>query len=356
MHPTEPHSQSKAQSGPGSVLPLRLIVSVVVLVLISMLLLSVLENSPQPPMSAMSVTDTDMPEAWREIEPVPLVVPVDEHKRLLGKRLYKDARLSPVGQSCNGCHDLKHYGTLRQSLSPNLLGGFDLMNIPSTYNSALNASQGWRGNSRDLSDQLSGVINNPRHMGSNWPYVLQQLSDDAEYREAFTKAYGEGPNQANVTDAIVTFENTLLTPNAPFDRYLRGERDALNKQQLRGYKKFRDFGCVACHQGVNVGGNLMARYGIFDDPFADHEDQNDMDLGRFSITGLEADKHVFKVPSLRNITQTAPYSHDGSVETLREMVARMGHYQLGRMLNDDDLDDLLAFLESLTAPLPEAAL
>jgi cytochrome c peroxidase len=183
---------------------------------------------------------------------------------------------------------------------------------------------------------------------TNWSELLGKLRADSEYRAAFDKAYGGPFSSAQVLDALTSYERSLVTPNARFDRYLRGERDAITPEEERGYHLFKAFGCVACHQGKNVGGNLFERFGIFEASSLSNDPNRSADLGRFAITGEERDRFVFRVPSLRNVALTAPYFHDGRAATLEAAVTLMARKQLGRTLEDPEVDLLVGFLKTLT--------
>jgi cytochrome c peroxidase len=185
-------------------------------------------------------------------------------------------------------------------------------------------------------------------MNTSWEELLPKLRADQTYREAFLAVYASGPEPAYVLNALATFERSLLTPDARFDRYLRGDQDALGADESRGYELFKAYGCVACHQGVNIGGNLFQKFGIFYDVFAEEDPVTEADVGRLAITGKEADRHVFRVPSLRNVAITAPYFHDGRAASLEEAVEAMARSQLGRSLTGEEIDLIVAFLRTLT--------
>jgi cytochrome c peroxidase len=178
--------------------------------------------------------------------------------------------------------------------------------------------------------------------------VLAKLNKDSGIRSAFESAYGTGPSREAVLDALAAFQRSLSTPNARFDRYLRGDATAITADEKRGYELFKAYGCIACHQGRNVGGNLFQKFGIFSDPFAGRQDDDIADQGRFAITGRESDRRVFRVPSLRNVALTAPYFHDGSADTLDAAVTIMAQAQLGRTMPQEDRDLIIAFLGTLT--------
>jgi cytochrome c peroxidase len=186
-------------------------------------------------------------------------------------------------------------------------------------------------------------------MGGKWEDILRTLSADPSYAASFSAAYPDGVTKANVQNAIAAYERTLITPNSRFDRYLRGEANAINAAEKAGYTKFKQYGCAACHQGVNVGGNMFQKFGVMGDYFKARGKPTAADLGRFHVTKLEADKHVFKVPSLRNVVNTAPYFHDGAAKTLQEAVEIMFRYQLGRVASSEDKASIILFLNTLTA-------
>jgi len=184
-------------------------------------------------------------------------------------------------------------------------------------------------------------------MGSGWSDIIAKLSTDSAYVDAFSKPYVDGVTSDNIKDAIATFERTLITLNAPFDRFLRGETNAISAEAKQGYQIFKGFGCTSCHQGANVGGNMYQRFGVARDYFADHPVVNQTDLGRFNVTGLEEDRHVFRVPSLRLATLTAPYFHNGSADTLEEAIRIMAKYQLDRKISEHEIKMVISFLGSL---------
>jgi cytochrome c peroxidase len=177
---------------------------------------------------------------------------------------------------------------------------------------------------------------------------VAKVAQDAKYQRDFATAYHDGVTKANIQNAIAAFERTLITPNSRFDRYLRGDPDAISVAEKVGYAKFKQYGCVACHQGVNVGGNMFQKFGVMGDYFAKRGNLTDADLGRYLVTKDENDKHVFKVPSLRNVALTAPYFHDGSAKTLENAVDIMFRYQLGRVGSKEDKEDIIKFLNTLT--------
>jgi len=275
----------------------------------------------------------------------------------LGRRLFHDKRLSRGGDlSCASCHDLARGGA---DPRPKPIGcdGEPLdYNPPTVFNAGANFRLNWRGNFRTFEEQNEAVLLDPRLMGMTWPELLARLLADAGYQAAFQAAYRSPPERAHVLDSLAAFQRSLVTPDARFDRYLRGERDAITPEEQRGYRLFKEYGCAACHQGVNVGGNLFQQFGVFHNPFAERANIAEADLGRLTLTGKLSDRHVFRVPSLRNVAVTAPYFHDGSAATLSEAVEIMGRSQLGRELSQEDIGHIVAFLETLTGTYQGRAL
>ncbi|MBU1236123.1 MAG: cytochrome-c peroxidase [Gammaproteobacteria bacterium] len=292
-------------------------------------------------------------EALVPLPPAPLQSP---EKVALGKSLFQDVRLSRDNTlSCAGCHDLATFGHDARRFSLGVGGKKGNVNAPSVFNSGLSFVQFWDGRAASLEEQVAGPLHNPVEMASDWENAVRKLEADDAFRSAFQHTYPNGITPENVADAIATFERSLLTEDAPFDRYLRGDQRAIDARAKEGYRRFRDFGCASCHQGANIGGNMFQRFGIMMDYFKDREPEIPFakaDLGRFNVTGREEDRYVFKVPSLRNVAETAPYFHDGSVARLEAAVAIMGRYQLGRELSTSEIDLLVSFLKTLTGKRP----
>lgn len=283
------------------------------------------------------------------ITPIPDSIPYNKEKAMLGKQLYMDTTLSADGKvSCNTCHDTKTFGVDNQVFSTGINGVMDTpFNSPTTFNAAFNFVQFWNGRAKDLADQARAPFTNPQEMGLNdEAEVIKIIEQNPDYEAKFKKIYGE-INMDNIADAIAEFEKTLITPNAPFDRYQKGDENAISEAAKRGWNAFKTNGCVACHQGQNIGGTMYQKIGIFE-PYPNQEN-----LGRYEITKVESDKMVFKVPSLRNIAKTAPYYHDGSIPTLDACVQFMAYYQLGKFLDQQTVEDIVAFLESLTGEYNE---
>lgn len=291
--------------------------------------------------------------AQEPITPIPLRQELDAGKVALGRALFHDLRLSRDNTvSCASCHQLAAGGDDGRTLPVGIGAAIGVVNTPTVLNSGLNFVQFWDGRALTLEEQIDGPINNPNELGSDWPTVLSRLRSDEGYRELFSALYPEGITRVTVRESIATFERSLLTPNSRFDRYLRGDLDAITQQELQGYQHFKGYGCISCHQGVAVGGNMYERMGIVHDYFAERGTITEADYGRFNVTGLEEDRFEFKVPGLRNVALTAPYFHDGSASTLEEAVRTMARYQLGRPLPEDDIGAIVAFLRTLTGELP----
>jgi cytochrome c peroxidase len=283
------------------------------------------------------------------IQPVPLTHGQDLARADLGRRLFNDVRLSANSSvSCASCHDLGKGGADGRQHSVGFSGLQTAVNAPTVLNAALNFRQFWNGRAGSLEEQVDTVVQNLVEMGSKWPDVIAKLSQDESMRRAFAASYKDGVTKANIQNAIATYERTLTTPNSRFDQYLRGDMRAISDQERNGYAKFKQYGCVACHQGVNVGGNMFQKFGVMGDYFAGRTPTT-ADLGRFAVTGDPADKQVFKVPGLRNVALTAPYFHDGSAKTLEEAVDVMFRVQLGRTASREDKAAIVIFLKALSA-------
>jgi cytochrome c peroxidase len=288
------------------------------------------------------------------IQPIPTLKSIDLNWVALGKELFQSTLLSKDNTiSCASCHKLEQGGVDNLQLSVGIEGNIGTRNSPTVLNAVFNFRQFWDGRSHDLAEQMSGPVHNPVEMGSSWAQIIKKLNDDKQFSAAFYKLSPKGITRANIIRAITTFEESLITPNAPIDLYLKGDTNALTTQQKRGYLKFVGFGCVSCHQGLNIGGNLYQKIGRID-AIPSHLA---LDLGRYEFTLDENDKNVFKVPSLRNVALTAPYFHDGSVPDLDKAIMIMAQGQLGMSLSDEDIQDIKSLLQAFTgklASLPEA--
>ncbi|MCU7795803.1 MAG: cytochrome-c peroxidase [Candidatus Thiodiazotropha sp. (ex Myrtea spinifera)] len=283
------------------------------------------------------------------IQPVKPVQNINLGQVELGKKLYFDPRLSKSGFiSCNSCHNLSMGGTdnLKTSIGHNWQQG--PINAPTVLNSSLNVAQFWDGRAADLKAQAGGPIANPGEMAFTHTLAINVLTSIPEYVMEFKQVFGTDKITIDeVTQAIAEFEKTLVTPNAPFDQWLLGDKEALSADQLAGYKLFKESGCVACHNGEAIGGNSFQKMGIME-PYQAKSPAE----GLSAVTGKDADRFKFKVPTLRNVEMTYPYFHDGEAETLTEAVDVMGRLQLGKKFTKAENMQIVAFLKSLTGDQP----
>jgi cytochrome c peroxidase len=281
------------------------------------------------------------------ISPIPESISLDERKVALGKRLFHDVRLSHDDSvACANCHSLKKGGVDGLAHSVGIHGSVGDTNAPTVFNSGFSFRQFWDGRRETLEDQIDGPVENSKEMDSNWVEIIAKLNKDAPYVAEFSRIYSKGISPANIKDAIATFERSLITPNSRFDQYLKGNSSALTREEIQGYRLFKNYGCASCHQGVNVGGNLFAKLGVMRIYIQD-ANVTSADLGRFKVTGRPTDRLVFKVPSLRMAALTAPYFHDGSVKTLEHAIELMGVYQLGISIPLEDVARIASFLRTL---------
>jgi cytochrome c peroxidase len=251
-------------------------------------------------------------------------------KLALGERLFEDTRLSHDGtRACSSCHDIHSNGANGNQRDTAPDGSRLAFNTTTVFNAALSFRFNWEGNFRTLEAQAEASLDNPGVMATSIDEVIGRLNAGPETVHRFKEAYGRGPDREGLLDAIATYERSLLTPASRFDRWLEGDREALSAEEQNGYQLFKSLGCSSCHQGVNVGGNLYERHGIFH-PLASPKPE------------------VLRVPSLRNVATTPPYFHDGSAPTLSEAVRRMASAQLDRTLSDQQIDAIDAFLDTLT--------
>jgi len=283
------------------------------------------------------------------LKPLPTVPNLDPKRVQLGQRLFNDPRLSVNNTlSCASCHRLDKGGADDKAFSLGFDGKPVEVNTPTVFNASLNFHQFWDGRVDSLEEQVHMVVISPTEMGSTWETVVKRIADDPDYAKAFSNAYPDGVNEPNIRNALADYERTLLTPNSRFDQYLLGNTDILTPREKFGYQRFKEYGCIACHQGVNIGGNMFQKFGVMGDYIADRGNPTRADEGRFNVTGDEADRQVFKVPSLRNVARTAPYFHKGSAPTLEKAVEVMFKYQLGREPQKNDTELIVEFLKTLT--------
>ena len=286
--------------------------------------------------------------AEEPILPIPKQIDVDPARVTLGRALFQDPILSKDGTiSCASCHDLANGGDDGRKVSIGVDGKPGVVNAPTVFNAALNFKQFWDGRANTLEHQIDGPVQAPFEMGSLWPDIVAKLYRNGEYAGQFKAIYPDGINRGNIKNAIAEFVKSLNTPNSRFDRWLQGDKAALNAQERRGYELFKEYGCASCHQGANVGGNMFQVFGVLNDYFKKRGNITEADLGRYVITGNDEDRHAFKVPSLRMAALTAPYFHDGTAPTLRDAVDSMFEFQLGREAPDKDKKAIVAFIETL---------
>lgn len=279
-----------------------------------------------------------------------------EAKTQLGYYLYHDNRLSKNNtQSCNTCHNLATFGVDRQPTSAGDLGKFGDRNSPTVLNAALHTTQFWDGRAKDVEEQAGMPIMNPVEMNiPSEAFLVSRLKGIELYQKMFAEAFpGEADpiTYKNLRLAIAAFERKLLTPSR-FDKYLKGDSMALTVTEKKGMLTFIEVGCASCHYGPALGGNSIQKFGVFHDYMA-YTGSKKQDFGLFVQTGKEADKNMFKVPSLRNVTETYPYFHDGSVKTIEEAIKIMSHTQLDAELSENEVTKIVAFLGALKADISD---
>lgn len=303
---------------------------------------------PQPA-EELSVERSNKFVSKNPITPIPQETGVDVAKAALGEKLFNDPQLSHNNKvSCASCHNLKAGGTDQLPRSVGINGREGNFNAPTVFNASYNFRQFWDGRAETLEEQIDGPTHAANEMGSNWAEIIGKLRQSPEYVAEFARLYPQGIQAQTIRDAIAIFERSLTTPNSRFDQYLQDNQSALSPAEKEGYQIFKSYGCISCHQGVNMGGNMYQKFGVMGDYFKDRGTITEADYGRYNVTQNEADKFIFKVPSLRNIALTAPYFHDGSTAKLENAVAVMGRYQLGRELTPSEIDALVKFLQTLT--------
>lgn len=303
---------------------------------------------------AATYAEASLPQELKEhvIHPVPKSHNEDPAKVAIGGKMYNEKRLSKDDSlACAGCHELDKGGTDQLPVSKGVGDQLGPINAPTVFNAVFHTKQFWDGRAADLQEQADGPVNNPLEMASNWEEACPKLNADEALKQEFTAVYPEGFSKDTVTNAIATFEKTLITPNCAYDRYLEGDENALNAEAKAGLALFMDFGCAMCHVGKAMGGQSFEKMGRMADYFADRGNITDADHGRFSVTKNEADKFKLKTPGLRNIAITFPYFHDASTDDLGEAVAVMTKYQVGRTVTEKEQAEFVAFLKSLTGEL-----
>jgi cytochrome c peroxidase len=286
------------------------------------------------------------------LQPLPTAPLVDPRRVAIGMKLFSTASLSSDGSvSCATCHPLDRAGADGFVHSRGANGSETALNTPTIYNVSFNFRFNWNGAYERLEEALDAPI--ALTLGTTWSAIEDKLRAEPAWRTSFDLAYSDGVTTANIKDALSRYIDTLITPDARFDQYSRGDIDALTNDERRGYQTFKALGCSSCHQGANVGGNMFQRLGVMHDYFQARLEHGGpaptaADLGRYETTKQHSDRHVFRVPSLRNVALTPPYFHDGSAPTLELAVVEMGFVQLGTRLSDEEVELLVAFLKTLT--------
>lgn len=287
--------------------------------------------------------------AIEPISPLPVKINYNEQKALVGKELFLDPLLSRDNSTaCVSCHDIYSGGADSKVVSRGFQGRKGNIQAPTVFNARYNFRQFWNGRANNLIEQADGPLTNPAEHNMDKKTILQRLNGSKKYKQAFKKIYGVAIIQyQNVLDAIVEFENALVTPNSKFDKYLRGEI-TLDNDEKKGYILFKQYGCITCHNGLNIGGNSFQKMGTFIE-YKTPKKYPD----RSEVTHTEDFVNVFKVPTLRNITLTAPYFHDASAKNLTEAVKTMAHHNLGIDIKEKDINKIIAFLKTLEGEKPE---
>ncbi len=283
------------------------------------------------------------------IQPLPLILDdINLNKAKLGRVLFSDPLLSKDGTvSCNSCHDLSLGGADSRDVSLGVENKKGNVQSPTVFNARYNFKQFWNGRADTLKEQADGPLHNPVEMAMDKNAIEKYLNSSDFYKKQFKKVYATSSIlYKNAIDAIVEFEKALVTPDSRFDQFLY-KKIALNDNEHKGYVLFKTLGCISCHNGINVGGNSFQKFGLMED--VPHIMSTP---DRYAITKNVRDKNIFKVPTLRNIEYTAPYFHDASSKTLYEAVEDMGHLNLGIALEEAEIQEVLAFLKSLSGDQP----
>ncbi len=299
--------------------------------------------------------------------PAPADNPTTAAKVALGKALFFDPRASATGTvSCNSCHNVMAGGDDSRPTSMGVAGKLGGRNAPTVWNAAFQSVQFWDGRAPTLEEQAKGPVANPVEMGmASVDVAMDRVRSIPGYKPMFEAAFGKGDVMTvdNAAKAVAAFERTLITPNSPYDRYVKGDKKALDVTQVRGMETFASAGCTGCHSGANFSGPALAmgqgfymKFPLFTDSSYVETYGLDKDQGRFSSTQKEADRHLYRVPTLRNIAHTAPYFHNGSVNKLEEAVRVMGKTQLNKDLTDEQVADITAFLHGLDGEYPQMTL
>lgn len=302
-------------------------------------------------------------EALPDVAPAPESNPTTEAKVTLGKMLFMDPRFSSTGTvSCNSCHNIMEGGDDSRTFSMGVHGKTGGRNAPTVWNSAFHSVQFWDGRADLLEDQAKGPVTNPVEMGvSEIEQAMDKVRAIPGYKAYFVKAFGDDSMTVdNAAKAVASFERTLITPNSPYDKYVKGDKQAMTAQQVRGMETFASTGCTSCHSGsafngpkMEFGQGFYAKFPTFADNVYTKKYDLATDKGREEVTGKAVDANMFRVATLRNVTDTAPYFHNGAVNDLSEAVRIMAKAQLNKDLSDKDVADIVSFLNALTGAYPE---
>lgn len=301
--------------------------------------------------------------AWEALPtkaPAPADNPTTAAKVELGKMLYHDPRLSSTGTvACASCHNTMLGGEDNRAGSMGVNGQVGGRSAPTVWNAAFNAVQFWDGRAPSLEAQAAGPVTNPIEMGmKSWDDVVARLKTIEGYQQGFKKAFGDNSiSKDNATKAIAAYERTLITPNSAFDKYVKGDKKALTEQQVRGMNKVAELGCTSCHSGPALNGaGTFQKFPINSNGYFEAQYHFKRDKGLAEVTGKAEDEHMWKVPTLRNVALTAPYFHNGSVKTLDDAVKLMAKLQLNKDLSNDEIGDIVAFLNALTGEFPKQSM
>ncbi len=302
-------------------------------------------------------TSVVIAQALPKTAPAPANNPTTKQKVALGKMLFHDPRLSSSGTvSCSSCHNTMLGGEDNRGGSVGVRGQVGGRSAPTVWNAAFNKVQFWDGRAASLEEQAAGPVTNPIEMGmKNWNDVVKRLKSIEGYQEAFEAAFGKDSiSKDTATKAIAAYERTLITPNSPFDKYIKGSKSAMTAQQVRGMNKAVELGCTGCHSGPAFNGpGTFQKFPVVSSGYFEAQYKFKRDKGLAEVTGKKEDEHFWKVPTLRNIALTAPYFHNGKVKTLERAVKLMAKLQLEKDLSKDEIADIVAFLNALTGEFPK---
>ncbi len=327
----------------------RLVLVLFIAVLCVAVLVIWLSAPDNPEVQARADLNVGSDAGQEPITTIPIALNLDARKVALGRRLFYDPLFSRDNKvACVHCHNLATGGVDGLQHARVAGGSGGKINTLTVFNSGYNFKLFWDGRAATLEDQIEFPVPHASEMDSTWPEIIARLESDTVYRRDFLAIYQEGIEAQSVKNAIATFERSLTTPDSRFDLYLRGDTHALDSDELAGYELFKNLGCISCHQGRNVGGNMYEKLGLVENFFENRGLVQEVDFGRYNVTGKETDRFEFRVPSLRNVALTAPYFHDASAATLEHAVATMAKYQLGIDLNGDEIAKIVKFLNTLT--------